>query len=849
MRRFLLGLVVLFAAAGASAETCTFASGASTWSAVATITGAGVTGCTASSDDHFVVASGATVTVTGNITQDGTTASTGIRVASGGTLTVDVSTATISLSLNDLGLDCDSGSTCNLRGLYRVFGSTSLTSSPSTTSYYTAGDMVPCADGSDLINCGTSASNMRFAYPAAVYNESNAVSGFDTNIETGIGAFTTADVLCFFDPNPNDTYVGADAGNCYDISQAGDSSDPYGVEFNVRQGTADTDNFPLAQRDIATSTLSAASIAGQRTFSVGAGSVITADDLHEARWIRFERGTSGSPEPFAYKIINTEDDAGGDTITVGRADGVARAHGSGDDYYIDYGWRTGDPYFVMVPVIVTSATASVNDSPVRMDGTINVRAVVIKNTQQTVLSAATVSTWQDVWIRDHSDHNATPNLAGCGEIAFCVSGLTTGATFTRTLLTGGSATNTLAKTHGIHIQSGTADLVFNDVTTRHLGDDTIVFGSSTLHTGRVNINRLHSAFRNDSVAPSTAQLIDPTVLDAKITVSGAICDDCTDGPAFAYTTASATTDSIYENLLVWAADGMTAGGSGGTRTYFRNLTVIGSETVNSNGGTFVPVNADRFTIRDVVGDTGASSKLISGGGKVRNGFARGVSIGGANISLVETPNTQPTGITSTEIENVAVIDATITGTCSTTACKLMNIGNLTAGSWPRAVSRITFGFTPGFTVPWQRGIDIPSADQTGLVFTGALVQGVKSSGTALGINISASLDDSATAVNRTNAASLCLFDNDDDLASFVTTNASTGFPSGILLDKDPGFVDTSAYRFDLQPGGLGANLLCGATATAGIVRTNWALMKSGVDPESLGLPLGGGGGTTPRAFP
>lgn len=150
MKKLLLALLVFLAAGAASAETCTFASGASTWSAIGTITGVGVTGCTPTADDSFIVANGSVVTTTGDI---GTAAApvTGVlTVQSGGA--INFATTRTFYMRNSIVFESGScpNDSCSIQGTaLQAIGAPTVTYPTATTinfdfdSIITAGGVLP----------------------------------------------------------------------------------------------------------------------------------------------------------------------------------------------------------------------------------------------------------------------------------------------------------------------------------------------------------------------------------------------------------------------------------------------------------------------------------------------------------------------------------------------------------------------------------------------------------------------------------------------------------------------------------------------------------------------------------
>ncbi len=868
MKRLLLALLLVLAPFAAEAETCTFNSGASTWSAVATVTGAGVAGCTPSADDHFVVASGAVVTITGSITQDGATAATGINVQSGGSLTVD--TAGVVLTLNDLGLDLDSGGTLFVRGRALARGAATLLTAPSTTDYYTVGDLAPCDPGGGSINCATDPTIMRLDYPSATYDEA-AGTGLDLTLDTGFAAVVATDWIVFFDPDTSDLYRGADSGYAYPLTAAGDSVAPYGLEFDVRQGSRNPSGYPAARKQITASTTSAAIVAGEFSLlaRLGTGSAIDADDKYDARWIRFESGASGLPQGFAYKILDTEDDAGGDGVILGDRGGVRTAIPSGSDFYIDYGWATGDPFFVLRPVTITSATAAESDSPVRLDGTATISLAVIRQVAQIGLTSPSgVVSLEHVYIHDLGSLTGLP-IANCGEIGLCLTGTTTQvASFRNISLVGGGTgvANNDQKMHGLALQSGYVGPIpaLDGFTTRYLGDDNIV--TLAAPTGSRTWSRIHAAFRNDQAdgVGDSAQCLD----FASAPVAGwdfddVICDDVASpgdsvignlGNASAGNTSAVHT---IRNLTAWANRGMTA--VLGQRTNFENLLVVGAENVTGSGGTFVPPRASRFVVRDNRSTDANAAVTLGLSVRWDNGVIARNTLGftDAAIATAVQDGAIFTSGVGVGVKNVALLDNAWTGACTAGGtCSAFSISNILTAGFVRRYERMTiaetFGQTPADTA---RGFNVSGTDFTGTFVGGIALAGITAASSLAYFAVAPVLDGTADAINlgSSEARAICTFNNNDDNAAHFTSNLTTH--PGSLMDLDPGFVDPWSGNFALLPGSRGALAGCGADGKAGLLRPSANLSASGMPAETLDgsriyvRGAGGGGSVIPRAFP
>jgi len=252
----LLACVAFLVAAGvAHAETCT-SSGNFEWPSIAEGTW---TGCTASADDVFQIAS--SVRATGNLVQD-TTAGAKIVVQSGGHLLVrsadkgGEATCTsgdcfLDVALGTDGLECQAGGQLTIEGLFRNFGPTAAGEASADTTLqsipveWIAGDLVPCPGG----DCNL----LRIDYSDGAYDPQNVDgNASDPRIDEYLGALTTNDLLCFWDFDQSDAWQPAQNRSCYEIAavdNSGTCSGTCAIDIDLRQG-AQGGGYPQPLRQI-----------------------------------------------------------------------------------------------------------------------------------------------------------------------------------------------------------------------------------------------------------------------------------------------------------------------------------------------------------------------------------------------------------------------------------------------------------------------------------------------------------------------------------------------------------------------------------------------------------------------
>ena len=353
-------LLLMMATEAAASDLCSCGAGQTLdWDSVGTTT-TGTWSCsggngTPDATDHFLVDTGCTVDVTGDILQDGAALQTGIEVAPGGTLTSRSSSAgKRTLALGETGLECFGD--CELEGVFRNPAGTAPSLAPES---WTVTDVVPC-DGDCL------ATPERGCVEVASATLSGLIElGLASDLETG-----TEDWLCFWDFDKEDWRASYDDNACYPIVSIDTNAKE--VCFDTRQGR-DSD-YPHRLRRIQELRVESALTAGDgcgvvldptddtRAPSCGGTVVrldpapghadpIQADDELIGRFLRLS--DPGQPRDASYKILQTFDCAGSppapdvcdgksaDVVVLGSLQGVAAPAAAGSTAWIDYGWRTG----------------------------------------------------------------------------------------------------------------------------------------------------------------------------------------------------------------------------------------------------------------------------------------------------------------------------------------------------------------------------------------------------------------------------------------------------------------------------------------------------------------------------
>ncbi len=743
--------------------------------------------------DHYVIDSGHAVSITRDVAQ-APLSGIGIEVSAGGALSVDVVTSRIELTLGGLGLDCRAASTCRLHGKYRSYAQSppALLDDPGTSAFFRAGKVRPCG----LARCTETPERVAFTWRAITA---------PTGLRESLAAVSPGDVACFFDPDPADLRVGADAGNCYDVTQIVSLGAEYALELDVRQGQYDQSGFPLARRHIQGLTLASDVGAGERMIRIAASGAISHDGLHVGRWLRFV-GSDGMPEPAAYKISGTYDGARNDLIRIGDLRGTATARLAGSVAWIDYGWAPGDAFFVEVPVTVSSATPgaiSTGDSRTLLSGSADLQAAVFAQLGGVRADAAQISRWRDVWVRDAGDHDAANS-----EVAIRLGNIH-GARFERTLITGGSPNPGRDKVHGFGLWS-CSDLVIEDLTTRHLGDDVVVSDADS-PSDRLHFERLHAAFRSDNA--QSQQLFDPSSRAVNGELVDGICDDCTDGD----TTISGLDGSSgaafsVSGLLAWGTDGPTVS-SESTPIKFEDVVSIGANA--SGAGAFIPQRVDRFVVREATNRSPLLSALLGVGRmEAHNGIVRDVALSNSEGSAVVLDG-------DSVVENVLLADVVQSGTCATASCAVVRF----QGSAAQSVAHVTIARSSSNTSPFQRGFSLRGgASYLNSEIRGTLISNFAEPGSEGIGGASAEL----TGPSAIAMSALCFDGVESPLADGLQP------PAGSLFSA-PVFVNASAGRFDVAAGSRHDFVGCGiarGVASPGS-RYRWLHAKSKLATERL----------------
>jgi hypothetical protein len=799
----LIAAALLAGTRATRAETCV-ATASGTWGPLAGgSVGWNCGGGAPEASDHFFVPAGVTVTLVGDVLQDPLSTG-GVTVAAGGTLRASVSPATgaITLALGSLGLACSG--TCELAGGYR----TASLSPPSIVSALDApgtswrvGDVVPC--GGD---CTARSHVVRFAWDASPKLEHSLA-----RIAPG------EDVACFWDPAPDDASASAEVNQCWAVVGTGASAGEVWLELDVRQGSRDQAGFPLARRAIHQVTHALPVQPGDRHVVVD--STLLAGPLENGRfvgrWLRFA-GEGGRALDTPLKILASEDGgAAGDTIVLGDPRGAPEAHAALEPAWIDHGFASGDPFFVMAPVRIASATVQPGDSPVQILGALDARSVFFDGVRQVVCSGCAFQL-REYWLADPT--------AGHGSALELTN--TLDAIVERGCQSGGDSRAAFDRTHAFHVPSN-ANLRVSDLSIRHHGDDAVGMGSAETSA---TFDRIHVASRSDHADSCNCVSISGGH-PHRVAMRDVVCEDATDDDWNFQIAIGAGGAATLEGALVWAGRGTLTGNSSPQLLEVRDLTLLGVDSQVQSP--LLPESVEGFVIRDSIQRqvAGTGDACLSNPGtpfSVRDGILRDVRIAGPTYCLLSE------GV----LENVAFVNARGDDDfCSVgpSGCDAIRIGD------PHAlrIRNVSLVWQDGVITSLSHGLHVPAPLPLpgDLVLDGLLVHGFRGIGDdqALATVDAATIFDPSTPV-----AGPCLSANDHDGNGDFLSNAPPSTWTGV----DPGFRDLAAGRVDTLPGSAADTAGCGVrrgVASPGVKRFRWVQAISKLAPERLADDADGDG--------
>jgi hypothetical protein len=885
----LLATVYPLAARGA---VCTFSPGASVWSAVDAIAGAGAScsdGGSADASDSFVIPDGASVDVTGDLEWEPATSSRSITVESGASLSVQVSASSgpIVLSIDAPGgapgIRCESGSSCTFRGGYRQFGvpAPAIQSSVQAAGFFEVGDVLPCPGWKDaedrwLSDCAGALSGagdragspdeVGFLYPHPAYAAD----------EPALDAVEAGDLLCFYDPEPGTPDAPVDEGYCYSIVLADGAWDaaaaPMGVlVIDVRQTDPlrpHDSGFPLTLRRVHQGRLHRDVESSSRYVEVDASFIACPDTTRDGcrdtepwnypslvpgdgvadrqdvgRWIRFEE--QGAPSQRSYRISRTFDDYADDSVLgvpncsggSGTCDVIEIYDPRGFESTQDASDPDQDEFWIDYghapgDSFVVLAPVVIRDAdPVEANRKIG----LFLEGSGHVLQSLLLTDLGALLSRGESDGLARDVVfrdvrSGPGGYQWELDDVQE-MTLQRVSFTGGGEDTPRDDAHVITVHGdSTTELVLRTVAIRHQGDD-VLSGPGRY---AVDAERLRVQWISDEA--QSAQIFGyggfqrPTgrLVDAEFV-------DCVSndlGP-----NSGTVQGGLLERsgILKWGTPGSLVQSPEPDALLVTDYLSVGGEGV-------LPARVDGFVVA-VANHDGNGSGGISGlldpeiNFDVRNGIVR---------DFTRDRNVFAAAPADGVVENLAFIDVgpapASTTDCSATDCNLLRVVNNSATFVDFRGSRISMVVRPGASSQLD-GAVAANLDVNDYSLDGLLVYGLSRS------------SQSGIAVNDTGAQARHFFqentgDTSDgaelqqgpciaDVKAAVTPGHEDELPSAAVLGGDPGFVDPAGDRWDPVSGGLADLHGCGiegGLSGPGVRHFRWMHAVSRVAPEYLGDP-------------
>lgn len=934
MKKWLL-LFALLLPLRASAEDCTCGSSTTfDWTDLTSNLSWG--NCTESAGDTYTINSGCTVTIPQGTSLTGTgsmtvtvnsggrlningnlttpTAGGAISVQDGGTLIAEVTSTQVVITTGISGIDCQEGSTCRFSGKVRTWGTASpaLLDEPSTTAYFQAGDIYPCpGDSATSYDCATDGQHLRFSYsigtPTSGQENDWEESGFKTDgsappssrsyFTDSFDAITTDDVMVFFDPVPSDSYTYPEVNQPYEIEAVAGSgfpsATPRTLDIDIRQGTEEasggtlTPNYPLTKRDIRSGLLTSATTAAQRKFvfaDATTDNLVTADMDMVGRWLRFAvpGATTAPGQDVAYVIAQAKENAGyaagapdaegDDTLLLASKSGVPDAHSSGDRVWVGYGFRKGDPAYIMVPVRIVSADATdANVSPHDFFGDLTLRNVVFQRPGVvTIGSSTTTATLEDishVWIQDPMDSDHDLYLSNRG------------GTVNQMMITSGNGR------HGYYTHC-THGLTIQDSSIRHAGDDNFLTDDSvvadcvtegTTYTSNAHFNRIRAEFQQGNWASGSFYDGQQETSTRQVFVSDGYCADCvthdaTGTPLFYPVNLSGSDPGILaQRIVVLGLDsGLSFSGSSGTTIELEDLISIGGITRDAAAGQnfyFIPLRSsiNRFVIRDHENHENTSTALAAGstaGSRtLKNGIFDNITLFGSNAVGFRWQSANSGDFT---MQNVAIIDFKADGTTNTCSgvCAVIyaNKGSSTT------IENVGMSYRSGTDVARRyneglRATDSSDAATSDYRLGGILISNfTNTAGTEQAYNFTWNSGDGYSKYTYTGP--ICAWNNVLDFSADARNDGGNCAGDScswiesyatVIRDRAPEYANPYAGTFIANPSGTDVQSSCGpkvGVGAPGIRRQMWAASLAGLGPENLADPtLGGGGGIGwPRAY-
>lgn len=436
---------------------------------------------------------------------------------------------------------------------YRSWGDTTATLE-TTPEVWRCGDVILCpffTGGAWVSDCAGSGNPRHLM---CFYDEEKWFGdpvNFPSGVAESIAALEVGDFAQFYRVSDPDT--SSENAHVFEVV-AKDDSDANGdayITLNIIQtdeASPIPSDYPLSRREIQVVGSAGDYPVGFRgPIDIDETSIVTADTMHSGKWL-YPNGIVETTSSDDYPILVgwTEDDGGGDWFYVAPLTGLNKAlTTSSTVHWSPVGIRPGDPFIVIAPIMIASATVETvgggtdqEDSSITFtadDGAV-VEGVIFDQLSQvifdwTATTGATIRV-KHVGVRDAGRSNASTAMIGVAankEVNWDVDYLG---------ITGGRYFNQPAENKGMHglrfADQGFAGNGVNgtvrDYAGRYLADD-IWWSGSVDVCGTWDISRVHASYSMDE--NNTMSLLDTSLngpcagtVKANLIASELVCLGC-----------------------------------------------------------------------------------------------------------------------------------------------------------------------------------------------------------------------------------------------------------------------------------------------------------------------------------
>jgi hypothetical protein len=927
MLRILLALLfVLALPTGALAETCNCTAPGGFWQdSGGTIAWTG-SPCTADATDDFVIGSGCTATVNNLLALSNTTGS--VTVNSGGALTVSTTAAGAAgrMLIQPNGITVATGGDLTLEGRFRPAGNITtptddlVTAANLTEDYiWRVPEMILCPGNNGtawLEDCVASQATpgsscqVMFFWRTDLYR--GATGGPDPLIDEAIDAIddpnaidlTTNNFVVFKRPGSDFMDMSYDDGQWYEIVDTGLAADADGDGGNwiiintcqqhpLKKKTYSAGIVPALEsyRQIARGVLGARRVGDTvatwtRTNDAQNGIGLDPNSALNGGYMYLNTTTSGANPIFPVPYLLGFNCTAGTCSAIGTAETLRFASLSGLQAAVTasdvahlarFGMKSGDPFVVVKPAIVVSASTTETSygkvqtaDGLTASGALFDQVASVTSRLSTATTTLNIVAVREAEGNDGGTANSSIELNGTINIDYLnVTG-----------------NNSAGSTHGFELADPGAQCAagacawtidIQDLSFRYMSDD--AFGEDSAEGDATGVLKRVSCDSGTNEDDSSAQCV--ALGDAGgVDVDGVVCRGCIDGNdgtviqtagggySFKDIVSIGSRQPIFGVNASWPLDVVGFVGIGNLQA----LTVHGEEFRTFYNWVW------RHNFSANVSNSDITLDPVEDATKPyhwKNGVIY-ANDGAGGLPWIDVMDADAPALTSL-IENVLVLDNEIVASPQTSLIDCMYNGSddfIRCG-----LKRVTIAYSPRWNDLNAPGANSPvqlfdltnsSADNLRNTVDGLLITGYRGT-TAVTDDAAIGLSDGASETDWLNGP--CLFDNRKDNDAGGATVFNGDFESedadsdgnALSATEEPSIVrfrnlnlkNPDRQDFTPIPGGLADTTGCGirgGRAAPGIHVLTWGLAKVGLGPENaanLSSFFGGGGGgsrTGPRAF-